>query len=264
MNPTAQTEPALQMAGVSVPSMRDQARTVVSDINWTVAQGGFWIVAGLQGSGKSDLMMLAASLMGPTSGEYNVLGEKMPIFDEQRIVARKRVGLVFDSGQPFNHLTVRENVALPVRYHLSLSHEKADRRIEPLLQALGLAGLADVTPGALTRNWTRRMGLARALVLEPELLLLDNPLGGLDPVHTRWWLNMLTDLSRGSQITGGKRLTIVATTSDLRPWRAVATHFALLREGTFHILGGWKEVEAASAELAREVLAVERSEIGFQ
>ena len=101
----------------------------------------------------------------------------MPIFDEHRLKERLRLGLVFESGQLLNHLTVKENVALPLRYHLDMPEESAAEMIQPWLEALELGPWADSTPGAIGRNWARRVGLARALVLRPQILLADNPLG---------------------------------------------------------------------------------------
>ena len=109
--------PAIEMHDVAVGGMRDQSLTVLEGINWRVAEGDYWVVAGLQGSGKSDLLMMTGGLMPPLSGAYNLFGEPMPIFEEARLKTRLRLGLAFDTGQLFNHLTVAQNVALPLRYH---------------------------------------------------------------------------------------------------------------------------------------------------
>src|SRR5580765_4083823 len=110
-----QTAPApIRIVAVSVGSMQDPGSAVLKGVNWEVHSGDFWALAGLQGSGKSDFLMMTAGLMGPLSGCYLLFGEEMPIFDEHRLAERLRLGLVFENGQLLNHLTVSENIGLPV------------------------------------------------------------------------------------------------------------------------------------------------------
>jgi ABC-type transporter Mla maintaining outer membrane lipid asymmetry ATPase subunit MlaF len=89
--------------------------------------------------------------------------------------------------------------------------------------------------------------------LRPEVLLLDNPLAGLDLRHRAWWLNLLEQLSRGHEWMNGQRTTLIVTTNDLRLWRGEARQFAFLRDKRFVVLGNWDQVEAASDELVREL-----------
>src|SRR5258708_25898991 len=124
-SPPPPNRPLIRMEAVAVGSMRDPNAVVAEDIHWTVERGDYWVIAGLQGSGKSDFLMMTGGLMAPSRGEYRLFGEEMPIFDEARLPTRLRLGLVFETGQLFNHLTVRENVALPLRYHRNLSTEEA-------------------------------------------------------------------------------------------------------------------------------------------
>jgi ABC-type transporter Mla maintaining outer membrane lipid asymmetry ATPase subunit MlaF len=245
------------MKDVAVGSMQDLNTAVIQDLNWRVAERDDWVIGGLQGSGKSDLLAMTASLMAPLEGSYKLFGETMPIFDEARLKVRLRLGLVFETGQLFNHLTIRENIGLPLRYHQNLGKVEAAARVEKFLEALELGPFADSTPGAMARSWQKRVGLARALILEPELVLLDNPLGGLDLRHLNWWLNFLHNLSAGHELLRGRPATLVVTTADLRPWRDRTQQFAILKEKRFTVLGTWTQVEAASAELLEELLAVE-------
>ncbi len=249
--------PAIQMQRVTVGSMRDLSLAVVEDINWTVAAGEYWVVAGLQGSGKSDFMMMMAGLMPPASGAYQAFAEPMPIFEEERLPERLRLGLVFENGQLFNHLTVWENIALPLRYHQNLAKADAVQEVQPFLESLDLESWSDSTPGAIARNWQKRVALARALILRPEILLVDNPLLGLDLRHIHWWIDFLAQLCRGHKLLDGKPLTLVVTTADLRPWRDQPCRFAALRNKRFATLGRWSQIEAASSELVRELLLTE-------
>ncbi len=173
--------PAIEMRNVGVSAMHDPHSVVVDDVNWTVARGEYWVVAGLQGSGKSDFLMTAAGLASPARGEYRLFGEEMPIFEDARLPERLRLGLVFEGGQLFHHLTVWENIALPLRYHQNLSKAEAAPEVQKFLEAMGLEPWADSTPGSIARNWQKRVGFARALILQPEVLLLDSPAGGVGP-----------------------------------------------------------------------------------
>jgi phospholipid/cholesterol/gamma-HCH transport system ATP-binding protein len=250
------SNPIIEMSGVSVGAMHDPNRVVVEGVNWRVAAGDFWVVAGLARSGKSDLLMLTAGLMAARSGSYRLFGEAMPIFEESRLHTRLRLGFVFDGGQLFNHLTVAENVALPLRYHESLPPDRLSERVDALLELTELKPLARRTPGALGRNWRKRAGLARALALQPEILLLDNPLGGADVREAGWWLSFLTQLSAGHEFMPDRRATtLVVSADDLSPWRERAKQFAILRDGRLETLGDRAQLAAAADSLVKELLA---------
>ena len=167
------------MRGVDVCSMRDTHLMTLENVDWTVAAGEFWVVAGQEQSGKSDLMMMTAGLMTPAKGRCKLFGIETQSFGESELADRLRVGFVFENGQLFNRLTIAENVALPLQYHKDLPPGAADEKARALLELMGLKPLADITPSNVGLSWLKRAALARALILQPELLLLDNPLSGL-------------------------------------------------------------------------------------
>jgi ABC-type transporter Mla maintaining outer membrane lipid asymmetry ATPase subunit MlaF len=242
------------MENVAVGSMQDPAAEVLKDVNWQVASGNFWALAGLQGTGKSDFLMMTAGLMGPMRGHYWLFGEEMPIYDEHRLSFRLRLGLVFENGQLLNHLSVRENLGLPLRYHHNLTKAEADPVVQQMLDLMELGPWADSTPGALARNWLKRAGLARALILKPEILLLDNPLAGLDLLHASWWLDLLKQLTKPANFVREQPLTLVATTADLRPWLDVASCFAILKHQLMTVIGNRAQLQTAANDLLSEVL----------
>jgi ABC-type transporter Mla maintaining outer membrane lipid asymmetry ATPase subunit MlaF len=249
----------IEMTGVTVGSLRDQESVVLENVDWRVVAGDYWVIAGMHSSGKSDLMALTGGLMPPRAGGYRLFGRTMPIYEEELLPERLRLGLVFDGGHLFHHLTVAENIALPLRYHRALETQELQQRVEAMLEAMELSPWANSRPGALGRNWQKRVGLARALMLEPEALVLDNPLGGLDSRHMVWWLNFLGQLSAGGGFRQGRRMTLVVTAEDLRPWRQRATRFAILQDRRLVTVGERSTLDAHDDPLVKELLADEFS-----
>lgn len=141
-----------------------------------------------------------------------------------------------------------------MRYHRNLSKTDAEAEVQQILDLTELSPWADSTPGAIARNWQKRVGLARALMLKPQVLLLDNPLAGLDLRHRGWWLNFLGQLSKGHEWMQGNPVTLVATADDLRPWRKRARQFAVLKNKHLVVLGPWEKVEGAGDETVNELI----------
>jgi len=247
--------PALEMTAVSVESQRDPGSPILENVNWSVWPGEYWVVGGMHGSGKSDLLAVADGLAPPLQGSYRLFGREMPAAGDQFLSERLRIGLVFDGGQLFHHLTIEENVALPLRYHRDLAAGDPGETVKTILEATGLSPWAGRLPGTVGRGWQKRAGLARALVLRPEVLLLDNPTGGLDPRHFQWWLDALDQMSAGHGLTEGRPLTLVVAAEDLRPWRNRAAHFAVLQKRQFCPLGHHPQLAGLAHPLVKELLA---------
>jgi ABC-type transporter Mla maintaining outer membrane lipid asymmetry ATPase subunit MlaF len=252
--------PALEMRDVTVTSLRDSSLIVLEGVNWTVAPGEFWAVAGLTRSGKSDFMAMAAGIMRPARGIYRVFGHELIVgFEQERVAARLHVGLVFDGGQLIHDLTLAENVALPLRYHHGDTPDDLEPRLTALFEMTGLEPWADSYPASVNRNWQQRIGLARALALKPAVLLLDSPLTGLDPHDAAWWLETLGTLAKGHPLMDGKPLTVVVTGDDLRPWRNRAAQFGILKSRQFVALGTNEDVASREQFLLQDMLPVPAS-----
>ncbi len=250
---SVKTTVAIQMDGVTAGTMRDPDLLAVEGINWTVSVGDYWVVAGLQDAGKSDFLMMTAGLMAPLRGRYRFFDQEMPIFEDARLTERLRLGLVFDNGQLFNHLTVWENIALPLCYRQNLTKADAEPHVRAMLDRMELGPWADATPGTLGRDWQKRVGLARALILNPEVLLVDNPLAGLDLRHANWWLRTMDKLWHGDGHPERRPMTLVVTVSDLRPWKGHARQFGVLHEQRFTVIGSWEQLESAQKDLLHEL-----------
>lgn len=229
--------PAIEMVEATLTSLADPTRVVAEEVNWSVMPGDYWVVGGLHGVGKSDFLAAAAGILLPTRGTYRLFGKKIEHgFEQELIETRLRVGVVFDGGRLLNHLTLAENVALPMQYHLTLTHDELLARVSELLEAVDLLELANIYPASISRNRQQRIGLARAMALRPEVLLLDGPLTGLDPTDANWWIEIMDRLAEGHPVMGGRPATLVATAHDFRPWRGHARQFAALRHKHLRLL----------------------------
>ncbi len=251
------TTPVIEMVDVSIGAAGVVETVSAEGIHCHIAPGDYWVIGGPPGSGKSDLLATMAGLYRPLKGTLRLFGNDIAHLDEDAfLTARLRIGLVFgNGGQLFYHLTVAGNIALPLRYHHDRQRAATEERVQTILEATGLAPLADCTPDQIKHGWRQRVGLARALALGPEALLLDNPLAGLGPQESRWWLEFLARLSAGNEILGGRPATVVVATHDLRAWSHKGKHFALLKEGRWLPLGGQTELAGSDEPLLRELLA---------
>jgi ABC-type transporter Mla maintaining outer membrane lipid asymmetry ATPase subunit MlaF len=253
--PNQQITPAIEMDAVTVSAREDSRLSVLEDVDWKVMPGEYWVVGGMHNSGKSDLLALAAGLNPPQKGICRLFGALMP--GDLGGPERSRVGLVFDGGKPFHRLTIEENIELPLRYHHVAGEDATAERTREILDLTGLSPWAERQPGTIGRSWEKRLGLARALVLRPELLLLDDPLGGLDSRHLSWWMNFLDELSAGHPFLGKRPVTIVVAAHNLQPWRHQKVRLAVLKQKRFEALGPCSDMSPLSDSLVRELLAGE-------
>jgi ABC-type transporter Mla maintaining outer membrane lipid asymmetry ATPase subunit MlaF len=231
-----ETEALLEMRDVAVPSLHDSTVAVMRGVNWTVNRAEFWVVTGPQRSGKSELLMLAAGLNAPLAGDYRAFGTPMPQFDEAQVRERLRLGLVFDGGKLFQRQTIAENVALPLCYHENIPMDAAWPRVSAMLDTLGLGAVADSTPATLQHELQMRAGLARALVLGPEILFLDNPPARDGGSAEAWWPRFLLALNRGHALMDGRPVTLVIASNEAQAWAGIATRFARMTAGRFETM----------------------------
>jgi phospholipid/cholesterol/gamma-HCH transport system ATP-binding protein len=235
---------ALSVEVIDAGIVRPRSQQVVANhVDWRVAPGEFWVVGGRQGSGKTSFLSTIAGLQRPASGVVRLFGEEPSRLAEPELLRqRSRVGFVFKGGgRMFAGLTVTENVALPLLYHCPAADEKVNERIDAVLEATELTEEADSTAQSLGWGRQQRVGLARALALEPELLFLDEPLSGLEARDRQWWRKFLNTLWEGAPLTGGRKLTIIVTTNDFGSWAGGGHHYALLQGERWQPYGDVKE-----------------------
>jgi phospholipid/cholesterol/gamma-HCH transport system ATP-binding protein len=228
-------EPAIRVAGVS-KAFGDQV--VLDGIDLAVDRGELLTVLGRSGSGKSVLLRLIVGLQRPDAGSIQVAGEEITELRlDQLNEVRKRLGFLFQQAALYDSLTVEENVAFPLRRHTKLDDAERGRRVGELLEQVGMEGDRDKLPAQISGGMKKRVGLARALALDPEIILLDEPTAGLDPITTAEILELVEGLRRSRQMSA------VVVTHDLRSVEALADRVALLHEGRVQAEGSFDEVK---------------------
>ena len=250
--------PLIELIDAAVLGADAPNLVTLEGVNWRIMAEDFWVVAGLHGSGKTDLLATAAGLQPPERGRHLLFGQETATLGESELLQhRLKVGVVFEhGGRLFNQLTLAQNIALPLCYHQNLAEAEAAETVAAMLDLIGLRSAADSLPGRVPRPARQRAALARALVLRPEILLLDNPLHGLDPRETRWWLEMLGRLAAGHPDLGGLRVTLVVTTDDLQPWLKHGRQFGFLHQRGWSALGDREQLAACADPAVRDLWLV--------
>ena len=160
-------------------------RAVLNDISFDVDRGETLVIMGGSGCGKSTLLRHMIGAMKPTSGLVRLFGEEITTLKEREIERiRLRFGMLFQSGALLASLTVGENVALPLLQHTKRSIDEIEDIVKQKLEMVGLTGFENLKPDEISGGMKKRVGLARALALDPELLFSDEPTSGLDPIMT--------------------------------------------------------------------------------
>ncbi len=256
-SPVESPASVIELCGVAVESADGGEKPALRGVNWRVGAGDFWVVGGLAGSGKTALLETAAGLRAPAAGTVRLWGEDNAALSGQaQLATRRKLGFVYgDGGRLLSHLTVAQNLALPLCYHHNRAGEAVAAEVEARLESFGLAAVAHRLPGQVNPAFQQRAALARAMMLNPEVLLLDNPFAALNTGHMRWWLDYLTRPAHAAPAPGSPPATVVVACDDLRPWLAVARQFALIQEGVWQALGGREALGSAGGPGLRELLA---------
>jgi phospholipid/cholesterol/gamma-HCH transport system ATP-binding protein len=195
------------------------------------------------------MLRLILGLIKPSSGEIFVNEENITKYSERELdLFRKRCGVLFQGGALFDSMTVGENVAFPLREHRALSENELCQKVQQKLEQVGLRGIESKWPAELSGGMKKRVALARALALDPEILLLDEPTAGLDPVTGRTIAQLL------HQTQGRLGATCVAVTHDLTLIETLADRVALLHEGKILAVGTPQEMLQSSDPTVQEFL----------
>ena len=225
---------------------------VLRGVSFALARGTTLAVMGGSGSGKTVLLRIADGLIRADAGEVWLFGTRIDRLREEAILPlRRRAGFVFQGAALFDSLSVFENVAYPLREHAALGEGEITDRVHRLLSLVGLPGTDDVMPAELSGGMRKRVGIARALAMEPEVLFFDEPTAGLDPTNAR----VVAELIR--ELRSGVCNTAMVVTHDVELADMVADQMAILHQGRFADVGSPAELHRSTNPDVRRFVAGE-------
>lgn len=222
-------------------------RRVLQDINLSVAPGEAICIVGRSGTGKSVTLKLIIALIEPDAGHIWIDGEDITRLEGNELSrVRRKMGFLFQNAALFDFLTLYENLALPFRRLTRKSDQEIDEIIDRVLHQVGLGGDRDKMPLELSGGMKKRAGLARALVLEPEVLMVDEPSSGLDRITASEIDDLLIEQKR--------RTTMIIVTHDVHGARRIGDRFAVLDRGRLAALGKPEDLEEHENETVRKLV----------
>jgi len=228
---------------------------VLRDVSLTLQKRTTLAVMGGSGAGKTVLLRIVDGLVHPDAGEVSLFGTRIDRLSEEAMLPlRRRTGFVFQSAALFDSLSAFENVAYPLREHTSLSLGEITDRVHRFLSLVGLPGVDDLLPAELSGGMKKRVGIARALVTEPEVVFFDEPTAGLDPTNARLVAELIAELRKGVCDTA------IVVTHDVEFAEMVSDQMAILHQGRFAEVGTPAAVRASANPDVRRFLAGELRE----
>lgn len=227
------------------------SRAVLDDVSIDVESGSAFCLLGRSGTGKSVTLRHIIGLVLPDSGHVFVEGQDVTqLTQKQLCVVRTRMGFLFQNAALFDSMTVGENVAFPLRRHSRLSDTDIRERVRAKLASVGLEQEVEKMPSELSGGMRKRVGLARAMALDPSILLVDEPGAGLDPITTR----EIDELLVAQKAAG---VTLVMVTHNIPSARLVADELALLHEGRIVTRGSAAEMDQSDQPLVKAFMQSE-------
>ncbi|MDO8953586.1 MAG: ATP-binding cassette domain-containing protein [Gammaproteobacteria bacterium] len=201
-------------------------RKIFNDVSFSFQRGKVTAILGPSGTGKTTLLHLMGGLLSPDRGSLQVLGQEVPMLSTKRLFSlRKRMGMLFQSGALFTDLTVFDNVAFPIRQHTRLPDRLIHDIVLMKLEAVGLRGAKNLMPAELSGGMAHRVALARAIALDPEIMLYDEPFTGQDPIS----MGVLVKLIR--TLNDSLKLTSIIVSHDVNEVLSIADYVYIISGG---------------------------------
>ena len=222
-------------------------KTVLSDINMTLHRGENLVVLGKSGQGKSVNIKLMVGLLAQDAGSVCIFGKEVKEMNERELKElRIRVGFLFQSGALYDSMTVRQNLEFPLTRVLKLRNKKEiEQRVTEMLEGVGLLDAIDKMPSDLSGGMRKRIGLARTLILKPEIMLYDEPTTGLDPITSREISELILEMQQKYHTSS------VIITHDMACAKITADRVLIMNDGEFVAEGTYDELEASEDELVK-------------
>lgn len=222
---------------------------VLRGLTLLIRRGEALVILGGSGTGKTVALKHIVGLIPPDSGRVFVNGKDISDYDENRLISvRRKIGFLFQGGALFDSLSVFDNVAFPLREHTDLEEDAIYTKVMEKLKLVGLDSAAMKMPSNLSGGMQKRVALARAIVMEPEALLYDEPTTGLDPITTRWVSKLMRTIHENLKITS------VIVTHNIQSAMTVADRIAFLYRGRIKFVGTPDEILKCGDHIVKEFL----------
>jgi len=226
------------------------SKKVLKNVDIEINMGETMVIMGASGTGKSVLLKLIIGLLEPDNGniwikDRDITGLSSNEMDE----IRKKLGMVFQFAALFDSLTVRENIGFSLSRHTGLSRNKIDEMVAEKLNMVGLPGIEDVMPSDLSGGMKKRVSLARAISMDPEIILYDEPTTGLDPLAADDINNLINKLHEQLKVTS------IVVTHDMKSAFFVATRMAMIKDGQIIFTGTPDEIRQADHPWVKEFIS---------
>ncbi|MBT5047203.1 MAG: ATP-binding cassette domain-containing protein [Rhodospirillaceae bacterium] len=240
-------EPVIRISGLQTYY---GARQVLFDIDLTIEPGEIMVIMGGSGSGKSTLLRHLVGLDRPNAGSIDLLGLDITRASSMEMMQmRRKIGVAFQGGALFSSMTVLENLMLPLREHTKLDAKTMEIMARLKLEVVGLAGFGDLMPSELSGGMLKRAAVARAIVMDPDLLFFDEPSAGLDPVVS----SALDDLIL--LLRDALNMTIVVVTHELESAFKIADRVTILDQGKILIVDTVEGIRRSDNERIQNLLS---------
>jgi len=212
---------------------------VLQDINLVINKGENLAVLGQSGTGKSVLIKCIVGLVEIDDGKLFILGKNISeLKNKELIETQKKIGFLFQSGALYDSMTVRENLEFPLRKQISsIPREELESMVKEALHDVGLDGAIDKTPSELSGGMRKRLGLARTLILKPEIMLYDEPTTGLDPITSKEISNLILEVQKKYNTTS------IIITHDIECTKMTADRIIVLKDGVCAAEGTFDDLE---------------------
>lgn len=220
---------------------------VLKGVSFSVKKGENLVVLGKSGSGKSITIKCVVGLVNVDSGVINVFGTDITKIDNNELnEIRVRIGFLFQNAALYDSMSVRENLAFTLKRHAKeLSSEEVENQIKEILESVGLSEAIDKMPSELSGGMRKRIGLARTLILKPEIILYDEPTTGLDTITSREISELVLEIQKKNKTSS------IIITHDMACAKHTADRLVILKDGVIHIEGTYEELEKSEDEWVR-------------
>jgi phospholipid/cholesterol/gamma-HCH transport system ATP-binding protein len=219
---------------------------VINNVSLSVSSGETIVILGKSGTGKSVILKCIIGLLEPDEGTIEVFGKNLfELKPEELKLFRKKLGFLFQSGALYDSMTVRENLIFPVERHSEMKDMNFDEKTEEVLTSVGLLDAIDKMPSELSGGMKKRVGLARTLMLEPEIILYDEPTTGLDPATSKEISELIIDMQKKYKVTS------LIVTHDIACAKLVANRIVILNDGVFYKEGTYEELSASDDDFIK-------------